>query len=70
MGVLADMPLYLPSAVHLATAPRNAAILTVVYLFTLVFYRLYFHPLAKYPGPFLAKITDWFVALFSVLLLG
>jgi hypothetical protein len=70
MGVLADMPLYLPSAVHLATALRNAAILTVVYLFTLVFYRLYFHPLAKYPGPFLAKITDWFVALFSVLLLG
>jgi hypothetical protein len=61
MGVLADMPLYLPSTVHFTTALRNAAVLAAVYLFTLVVYRLYFHPLAKYPGPFFAKITDWFV---------
>lgn len=23
-----------------------------------IVYRIFFHPLAKYPGPFLAKITD------------
>ncbi|CAK7217244.1 hypothetical protein SEUCBS140593_003143 [Sporothrix eucalyptigena] len=30
----------------------------LVYLFGLVVYRIFFHPLAKYPGPLLAKITD------------
>ncbi|RSM20901.1 hypothetical protein CDV31_000272 [Fusarium ambrosium] len=29
-----------------------------LYTFGLVVYRVFFHPLAKYPGPFLAKITD------------
>jgi hypothetical protein len=63
MGVLADMPLSLRNTVDVTTALRNAAILAAVYLFTLVVYRLYFHPLAKYPGPFLARITDWFVPI-------
>ncbi|KID98174.1 Cytochrome P450 family protein, partial [Metarhizium majus ARSEF 297] len=30
----------------------------LLYAFGLVVYRVFFHPLAKYPGPFLAKITD------------
>lgn len=32
--------------------------LTLCQFAGLVVYRLCFHPLAKYPGPFLAKITD------------
>ncbi|KAH0836078.1 hypothetical protein AYO21_02719 [Fonsecaea monophora] len=31
----------------------------VVYFIGLAIYRLYFHPLAKYPGPLLWKLTQW-----------
>lgn len=32
--------------------------LTIFYLIGFVVYQRYLHPLAKYPGPFLASITD------------
>lgn len=30
----------------------------LAYSFAFIVYRIYFHPLAKYPGPFFAKLTD------------
>lgn len=30
-----------------------------------IIYRVYFHPLAKYPGPFLAKITNFYGAYYN-----
>jgi hypothetical protein len=32
-----------------------------VYISLVILYRLTFHPLAKYPGPFLAKFTDLYL---------
>lgn len=38
------------------------ALCLVAYVSFLLIYRLYFHPLAKYPGPFFAKITSLYSA--------
>ncbi|KAF2458928.1 cytochrome P450 [Lineolata rhizophorae] len=47
--------------------PLTATIVAVVaafavYIVGVVVYRLFFHPLARYPGPLLAKITGWHAA--------
>ena len=46
-----------------SVAPATALLLlpflaTITYLSALILFRVYFHPLSKYPGPFWAKITD------------
>ncbi|KAI1437349.1 isotrichodermin C-15 hydroxylase [Xylaria sp. CBS 124048] len=44
--------------VHLGVILPGTVALALLYSIGLVIYRVFFHPLAKYPGPFLAKITD------------
>jgi hypothetical protein len=36
----------------------SAFLLAITYTLYTVYYRLYLHPLARYPGPFWAKISD------------
>jgi hypothetical protein len=49
----------------LATTPTHliAALFGSVALYAVILsiYRLFFHPLARYPGPLLAKITDLYL---------
>jgi hypothetical protein len=41
-----------------------------LYLLGLVIYRLYFHPLAKFPGPKYAVISRWHEFYYEVILKG
>ncbi|KAL7619359.1 hypothetical protein AAE478_009896 [Parahypoxylon ruwenzoriense] len=46
------------TATNLLYLVSGVSALVLVYIIGLVVYRLFFHPLAKYPGPLIAKITD------------
>lgn len=44
---------------YISYAAVVAFVTWTVYLLGLVIYRLYFHPLAKFPGPKYAAISRW-----------
>jgi hypothetical protein len=48
----------------------SAGLLLVVYLVGLGVYRLYLSPLARYPGPKLAALSNWYEFYYDVILQG
>jgi hypothetical protein len=54
----------------LVTTFTTFILLWILYLFGLVFYRLYLHPLARFPGPKLAACSRWYEFFYDVVLRG
>lgn len=43
---------------------------SVLYMLSLAIYRLYFSPVAHFPGPFLAKVTHWYEFYYNFIRTG
>lgn len=68
MGLVSDIAQYLPQTSSEWGVFALAAF--AVYSVQLIVRRLYFHPLAKIPGPFLARTTYWYEFYQDVILGG
>ena len=68
MGIIAQAQPYLPQTVtHWAVA---VAVSWIGYWTSVYFYRLFFHPLRKIPGPWYAAATYWYEFYQDVILGG
>ena len=48
----------------------TAAYLWILYLVGLAIHRLYFSPIAKFPGPKLAALSNWYEFYYEIVLKG
>ena len=63
------VPNFVKSQLHLITPVTvlcGAASLFFVYRFALIVYRIFFHPLRDFPGPFIAKFTTLYEFWYDV----